>query len=376
MTADNKSVTYGDPVPTYTASYSGFVSGENETVLGGALSFASSYAQGSGVGTYAITPSGLTSSNYTITFNDGTLTVNPKAVTLTIGSLTKTYATADPPFTATAGGLYGTDALDYTLTRSTGENVGTYAITAVFGTNPNYDITATAGVLTIIPADVTITLADTTKIYGAADPAFPATTAGVAAGDTLNYTLARAPGEGVGGYAITATPGANPNYNVTVANSAVLNILPKAVTLTEITNSKIYGSPDPTLTAAIPGLVGGDTLNYTIGRAAGEAAGTYAIITTLGSNPNYSVTVVDGNLIVLPKALTITANSFTIAQGDALPNLTASIVGFVNGENEAVLNGTLSLNTDYTTASGAGNFAIVPSGIRRTTTQSIISTVR
>jgi len=80
VTADNFTVSYGDPAPAYTVSYSGFVNDETSSVLSGTLSFTCSYTSSSNTGDYTITPSGLTSSNYNITFKNGTLTVAAKAV--------------------------------------------------------------------------------------------------------------------------------------------------------------------------------------------------------------------------------------------------------------------------------------------------------
>ncbi len=79
VTADNKAVTCGEAAPAYTASYSGFVGGETEAVLGGTLAFACGYTTTSAAGDYTITPSGLTSDNYTITFQTGTLTATAAA---------------------------------------------------------------------------------------------------------------------------------------------------------------------------------------------------------------------------------------------------------------------------------------------------------
>ena len=53
--------------PVFTATYAGFVNGETAAVLGGTLVFAR--AQGEGVGSYLITPSGLANGNYAIAFN-------------------------------------------------------------------------------------------------------------------------------------------------------------------------------------------------------------------------------------------------------------------------------------------------------------------
>ena len=96
ITADNKGITYGDALPAYTVTYGEnnkstnyFVGGETTDVLGGTLTYACDYTeqyQDRGTGSFTITPSGLTSSNYTITFVPGTLTVAQKNVTLTWGT--------------------------------------------------------------------------------------------------------------------------------------------------------------------------------------------------------------------------------------------------------------------------------------------------
>lgn len=73
VTAEAKTKTYGAPDPEFTVNYVGFANGETNTVLGGKLSF--SRVPGEQAGDYAITPSGLTSANYAITYKSGTLTI-------------------------------------------------------------------------------------------------------------------------------------------------------------------------------------------------------------------------------------------------------------------------------------------------------------
>ena len=75
ITADDKTKIYGSVNPAFTANYSGFVLGQNNSALGGALSFSTSADENSKVGNYSITPSGLTSNNYTISFADGVLSI-------------------------------------------------------------------------------------------------------------------------------------------------------------------------------------------------------------------------------------------------------------------------------------------------------------
>jgi len=65
-------------------------------------------------GSYTIIPGGLTSSNYTITFDPGTLTISPAALTISTNPVTKTYDgtnSAAGSAVVTEGQLYGLIAL-------------------------------------------------------------------------------------------------------------------------------------------------------------------------------------------------------------------------------------------------------------------------
>jgi trimeric autotransporter adhesin len=57
-------------------SYAGFVGGEDASVLAGTLNYSGSSQGATNPGGYAITPGGLTSGNYAVTFVDGGLTIN------------------------------------------------------------------------------------------------------------------------------------------------------------------------------------------------------------------------------------------------------------------------------------------------------------
>ena len=75
ITAANQTRIQGEANPAFTVSYSGFVLGEGPGALGGTLTFSTAAGAGSAPGSYAVTPGGLTSGNYAITFVSGTLTV-------------------------------------------------------------------------------------------------------------------------------------------------------------------------------------------------------------------------------------------------------------------------------------------------------------
>jgi MBG domain (YGX type)/Bacterial Ig-like domain (group 3) len=75
ITADDATKILNAPNPPFTASYSGFVLSEGPSVLGGALGCNTTAVANSPVGSYPITCSGQSSSNYAITYVAGTLHV-------------------------------------------------------------------------------------------------------------------------------------------------------------------------------------------------------------------------------------------------------------------------------------------------------------
>lgn len=108
--AKDVTITYGDPVPEYTAVFAAedFAYDENENTAGidnedtvavGDVmpTFACEYVQGDNVDTYPIVPSGLTSHNYNFVYENGTLTVEVKEITVTLSDGSSTYLATDMP---------------------------------------------------------------------------------------------------------------------------------------------------------------------------------------------------------------------------------------------------------------------------------------
>lgn len=108
--AKDVTITYGNPVPEYTAVFTAedFAYGENENTAGidnedtvavGDVmpTFACEYVQGDNVDTYLIVPSGLTSRNYNFVYENGTLTVEEKEITVTLSDGSSTYLATDMP---------------------------------------------------------------------------------------------------------------------------------------------------------------------------------------------------------------------------------------------------------------------------------------
>ena len=80
VTANDVTIILGQPIPRFTASYSGFVNNENPSVLSGSPSLTTTATQCSARGRYTITAAQgtLASDNYSFTFNNGTLTIEDR----------------------------------------------------------------------------------------------------------------------------------------------------------------------------------------------------------------------------------------------------------------------------------------------------------
>ncbi|WP_434399244.1 BspA family leucine-rich repeat surface protein [Sphingobacterium spiritivorum] len=151
VTGDALSKEYGttDPALTYTAT--GFVNGDNQTALTGALS----RATGEAVGIYAIIQGTLQAENYTITYTGADFNITKAALNIVADTKTREYGTIDPALTYTAIGFVNSDdqtVITGTLSRTIGENVGTYAITQGTLNAANYTITYTGADFSITPA--------------------------------------------------------------------------------------------------------------------------------------------------------------------------------------------------------------------------------
>lgn len=85
ITADDKAMLVNGPLPTLTATYTGFVDGDTEADLDTPVSLVTT-ATGASVGSFPITASGAADPNYTITHANGVLTVNYAAAGTCLGA--------------------------------------------------------------------------------------------------------------------------------------------------------------------------------------------------------------------------------------------------------------------------------------------------
>ncbi len=275
-----------------TLSYDGFVTGEDSSaVTTTGFAIAHDYSTGDNVGDYAVTPSGLSASNYSISYVNGTLSVEKAAATVTLDDLGQDYTGGALAATATTDPAGLTVVLEYSTVDPT--DAGSYVVTATIDED-NYQGTST-GTLVISPASATVNLTDLTQAYTGGTLAATATTDPVGLEVILSYD---ADPINAGTYTVTGTID---DDNYTGNKSDTLTINKAALTATLGSLSIDYGSDEPT------GADWAATLTY------GDFLGddTSSVVDASGIVVTYDTDVENvGNYTATPTGLT--ANNYTI----------------------------------------------------------------
>ena len=356
ITASAQNKTYGTNLTLGTSAFTSSGLQNSQTIGSVTLTANGGTAATDAAGTYTITPSAATggtfiATNYTITYNTGTLTVNPKPLTITATAQTKSYGTTlvlGPGQTSfTASGLQNGETVGtVTLTASGGtgatDPIGTYTITpsaAVGGTfnAANYNISYVNGTLTV-GAGTIDHYAVTVAASHSAGLAFVVT---VTAQDSGNNTLTND-----GGTVVTMTATGNAQFdhngdgiygdNTATLTNGVLGILARDLTaetntLTATDTNGITGSAVVIISAATgayQSIASGAWSNPAIwqtnngsGWVAATAAPTSAnaavIMIQSPNNVAMMSSVTVGHVIVQPGAQVTVSNgiTMTIASG-------------------------------------------------------------
>ena len=219
----------GDAIPSdFGVTFQGFVNGESESVLGGAIVYSTDATPESEPDTYDVYASGLSSDNYEIEYVKGSLTISESEYEIRVdeSSLTKTYNGQKQMFTVTLykDGNVSSEALNITCDGQAFDgalNAGDYVVTISFG---ELSVTKT---FVILKANYdAFVFEDATKEYNGSVQS-------IAIEGTLPEGLSVSYSEGlkdVGSKTITATfTNTNENYNTPDAIDATLTITAKAL---------------------------------------------------------------------------------------------------------------------------------------------------
>ncbi len=362
VTANDATKVYGQPNPAFSASYSGFVLGQDPSVLAGTLSFSTTATTASHVvaGGYAITPSGLTSTNYAINFVDGTLTITPAPLTITANSVSTVYGVLLPAFTASYSGFVNGDMpanlttpVMLSTTATSSSPVGTYSIVASGATSTDYQITFVAGTLTVDQASTTTALTSSVNpsVFGQS-VSFTVTVSAAAPGSgtptgTVQFELngsdfgspvalvdgaatsASISTLGIGSDTVTASYSGDTDFLSSTAPSLKQTVEPDSstTTVTSQPNPAVYGQ-SVTFSATVQTV------------APGTAKPTGSVTFMEGSTALGTVHLVSGTASFTTKSLPVGADAITVVY-----NGSASVAA----STSAVL--TQTVNQDATTTS-------------------------
>jgi uncharacterized protein (TIGR02597 family) len=255
ITANNAGKTYGQ---TVTFAGTEFTTGAGELVGGDTVTSVALTSTGAATtattagSPYAITPSaavGTGLGNYQIVYQNGTLTVNPKALNITANDASKTYGQTKTftgaEFTTGVGELINGDIVTSVTMTSVGAaptapaNAGAgttsvggaaYAITpsaAVGAGLGNYQIIYHDGTLTVNPAALSVSADDKSRPYGYTNPVFSGNIVGIQNGDNIapSYATTANINSPPGNYPIVTAlidpDGKLGNYTPTISNGTL-----------------------------------------------------------------------------------------------------------------------------------------------------------
>ncbi len=371
VTANSTVIDYGTAPMHDGVSCQGFVNNEDIDDLDGTPTYAHTYRQFDDVGEYTITPGGLTSDNYDISFLPGTLEVRLRTVTLAWHNTEgRIYADNEGAITATVSNAVNGDRIGVTVTG--GElTAGTHtaAATGLTGDKAkNYQLSTVDAdrtvQYTVAQAAQTLTFAQQgslTRTYG--DDAFSnAASNNRRDGGSITYassreSVATVASDGTvtihaaGEATITATAAETANYQQSAA-SYTLRVSPKGVTITGLqVESKTYDGTAAAVitgTPALSGLMAGDDVTVDASRAAAAFADADAGTGKAVLLSGYALTGADAanyTLIAQPAGITadITKAAITVTPdagqsktyGENEPTLTFAVSAAANGESPA-----------------------------------------
>ncbi|WP_198315816.1 MBG domain-containing protein [Chitinophaga tropicalis] len=373
VTADAQNKTYGDTDPALTYTFAPAL------ITGDAFTGILSRTVGESIGTYSINRNTLSlNSNYVLSYTGADLTIGAKVITVTANAQNKTYGDTDPALTYTfTPALITGDAFAGTLSRTAGENVGTYSINQnTLSLGQNYILNYTAADLTIKKKSLTISADDKNKVFGTANPILSATYTGFTGTD--NETVLNTPvvltttadiNSPVGTYPIRAGGATSQNYDISFVDGTLTITSSNQHIDFEALEDKLSTDGTFTLTAtATSGLpVIYTSSNSAIARIVNGnqveilQAGTVIITASQDGNVNYTAaTPVSQQLTILDNPLPVIViesnKGNSISKGETVL-LTAggantyqwlAANGIVSGENTSVLTVRPSVTTTYT----------------------------
>ena len=365
---------YGETVTLDQSKYtktSGTVYGEDD--LG--IKLSTTATRTSPVAKYDINAT-TTNNNYSLTVQKGKLEITKRPIDVTILDQSCEYGeditlkTDETAYEITSDKkLVNGDSLNLKLstTATNASVVGESHKINFASANANYQVNPTSGNLTITPRSVKLQ-ANKSAYYG--DPINLDITYNIVSGSVINednllltFATTASSSSGVNWYPITATSG-NANYIVEMVES-YYKIYQRSIRIVPAEQSFVYGDTISLNQSAytIENIVNGDVVEVSLTTTANsttDVGNNYVIKSSYKSSAvtnNYSITCVNGTLIIAAKHITIKATYCESIYGDKVV-LDNELWEVTTG---SIINGdviTATLSTEATSVSPVGSYDI------------------
>ncbi|MDN3705652.1 MBG domain-containing protein [Myroides ceti] len=316
IVAEAKAKVYGTTDPALTYTVTGLANNDDQSIITGALT----RTAGETAGIYEIQQGTLaTTTNYDLVFTTADFNITKATLNVVAEAKTKVYGTTDPALTYQASGFVNADTdgiLSGSLTRTVGENTGTYVIkqgTLMAGNN--YDIAYISADFDITKATLNIVADAKNKVYGTTDPVLTYTATGFANGDNpsvITGNLSRDPGEDEGTYAIQQGTLNAYNYNMVYTGADFIIFKTFTIIVTDQTNVTCNGGADGSATVEVNGGIPQYTYSWAPyggnqATANGLTAGTYTVTITdaIGLAITQEFIITEPPVVVPPTAQTL-----------------------------------------------------------------------
>lgn len=337
---------YGDSDPLFTVHYEGLKLGETDIDLLEPFKFSTTAFANSSPGTYSISVTGGSATNYIFSYKTGTLMIHRAEISIKVNDATRQYGDLDPIWTFTYEGLKNDETepeIDYESPRvssnaQSNSNIGEYELTVSGGSFKNYTVTEyLPGKLTITKAPVIMKVKDATRLYGERNPNFAIDYIGLKSCDmTVSgplvdfispYSISCDANSksSCGEYSIVVTGGEAVNYEITDRISGKLVITQQTLEVWPVDAERVYGIENPDFQLRFEGFINGDTpesiteLPSVVTDAnIYSLPGKYELTLTGGQSHNYAFKFWKGELIIKKNTVQFASfNNSCVYDGEA-----------------------------------------------------------
>lgn len=372
---------YGDNNPDFSYILEGLRNNDTNSCILTQPTFACKAQQTSDCGEYDITASYASAQNYSISYQNGKLTITKAPITLIATNVSREYGEPNPIMKYTANGLKGDETILSALnedpivstTATESSNIGEYPILISGGASKNYSLSYRSGILTVTKAPLTVIAENAERQYGESNPTFSRSYCGFKLDDTESSAFSSLPklsctatkASSVGEYPILVNGGTSRNYEIVSYENGVLNITKAPLTLVATDKSRLYFEENPSFDFTLIGLRNSDTKNclsmqptFKCAAVKTSNAGDYEIEPLNATAQNYSIDYQKGTLSINKRALTASVGNYTKVYGSENPQFDIDYIGFVNNEDKSVLTNAPNIVCSANRSSDVGSYPI------------------